>query len=250
MLLNHLNYNEVVWIGTQVSIFLKVVFDVSPGTQEGSWISVFFTNFQGKETQPLHSTYQEQRHRLPSRNSWEGRVSSRPSDTGPASSLVCSCQIMRTPFGSAFGIHEDLLLDDAKVTHVVICQGRDHIVNIRSGCRSLAVVNVHFEPELTLRSLLEVLRLITAHWPQYPCAIGMIMGDFHICEAEEGRFNVRNQTFTDGDTGKAAFFHSFSSRSRNCSANGVIRTLSRIHRAFINIPWAEARDFHCYSHVF
>ena len=35
MLFNHLNYNEVVWIGTQVSIFLKAVFDVSPGIQEG-----------------------------------------------------------------------------------------------------------------------------------------------------------------------------------------------------------------------
>ena len=41
------------------------------------------------------------------------------------------------------------------------CQGRDHIVNVRSGCRNLVVVNVHFEPELTLRSLRERLCLIT-----------------------------------------------------------------------------------------
>ena len=27
------------------------------------------------------------------------------------------------------------------------------------------------------------------------------------------------------------------------------RTLSRIDGAFINLPMAEARDFHCYSHV-
>ena len=60
---------------------------------------------------------------------------------------------------------------------VVTCQGRDHIVNIRSGCQSLVVVNVHFEPDLTLRSLRERLRLITPHWPQFPDAIGMIMGD-------------------------------------------------------------------------
>ena len=51
--------------------------------------------------------------------------------------------------------HEDLLPDEAMVTHVVTCQGRDHIVNIRSECRSLVIVNVRFEPELTLRSLRE-----------------------------------------------------------------------------------------------
>ena len=28
-----------------------------------------------------------------------------------------------------------------------------------------------------------------------------------------------------------------------------MRTLSRIDRAFFNLPVAEARDFHCYSHV-
>ena len=58
--------------------------------------------------------------------------------------------------------------DDAVVTHVVTCQGCDHI---RSGCRSLVVVNVHFEHELTLRILRERLCLITPHWPQYPDAI-------------------------------------------------------------------------------
>ena len=32
---NHLKYNEVVWIGIQLFTFLKAVFDVSPGIQEG-----------------------------------------------------------------------------------------------------------------------------------------------------------------------------------------------------------------------
>ena len=32
------------------------------------------------------------------------------------------------------------------------------------------------------------------------------------------------------------------------SVNGVIRTLSRIDRAFINLPMAETHDFHCNSH--
>ena len=85
------------------------------------------------------------------------------------------------------------------MTHMIICQGRDHIVSIQSGRQSLVIVNVHFEPELTLRRLRERLRLITPHWPSYPNAVGIILGDFIICEPEEGRFNVWNQTFTDGD---------------------------------------------------
>ena len=145
-------------------------------------------------------------------------------------------------------------LYDAVVTHVVTCQGRDHIVNIRSGCRSPVVVNVHFEPELTLRSLRERLHFITPRWPHYPDAIGVIMGDFNICEPEEGRFNVWNQTFTDGDTRKAALLHVFflafskiappDFARRDSTVEGVLRTLSRIDRAFINLTMAEGRDFH------
>ena len=37
---------------------------------------------------------------------------------------------------------------------------------------------------------------------------------------------------------------------RDSTALGIIRTLSRIDRIIINLPMAEARDFHCYSHVF
>ena len=162
--------------------------------------------------------------------------------------------------GSAICTRKDLLSDDANVTYVITCQGRDHIVNVRSGCRNLVVVNVHFELELTLISLRERLRLITPHWPQYPDAIGAIMGDLNICEPEEGRFNVWSQTFTDGDTGKAALFLSLFPSVleisqpdytwRDSFIIGVLRTLSRIDRVFINMPMAEARDFHCYSHVF
>ena len=34
------------------------------------------------------------------------------------------------------------------------------------------------------------------------------------------------------------------------TADGTVRTLCRIDRAFISLPMAEARDFHCYYHVF
>ena len=99
--------------------------------------------------------------------------------------------------------------DGAMVTHVVTCQGRGHNVNIQSGDRNLVVINVHLEPDLTLMNLRERQRLITPHWPPYSEALGVITEDFNICEPEEGRVNVWNQTFTDGNVGKAALFHSF-----------------------------------------
>ena len=68
-----------------------------------------------------------------------------------------------------------------------------------------------------------------------------------------------NQTFTDGDLGKIAVFHSFflyvlevvqsDYTRRDATAHGIIRTLSRIDRIFINLRMAEARDFHCSFHV-
>ena len=78
------------------------------------------------------------------------------------------------------------------------------------------------------------------------------------CDPEEGRFNVWNQSFTEGDAGKTAVFHSFfpcvlevaqsDYTRRDSTALGVILTLPRIDRIFIHLPMAEARDFHCSSH--
>ena len=85
------------------------------------------------------------------------------------------------------------------------------------------------------------------------------MGDFNICEPEERRFNVWNQTFTDGGTERPPCFIPFFPHvleiaqpdytRRHSSVVGIMRTLSRIDRIFINLPTAEAREFHCYSHV-
>ena len=96
--------------------------------------------------------------------------------------------------GSAICIHRDTLPEEAIVTYLVTCQGRDHLVNIQSGRHNLVIVNVHFEPELTLRQLRCRLRLIHPHWPAYPSGVSIIYGDFNICDPEEGRFNVWNQT--------------------------------------------------------
>ena len=69
-----------------------------------------------------------------------------------------------------------------------------------------------------------------------------------------------SQTFTDGDTGKTALFHSLFPHvleiaqadytRKDSTTIGITRTLSRIDRVFINLPLVEARDFHCYSRVF
>ena len=116
-------------------------------------------------------------------------------------------------------------------------------MNIQSGRHNLVFINVHFEPELTLRQLRGRLSLIQAHWPTYPSGVGTILGDFNICDPEEeGRFNVWNQSFTDGDPGQTAVFHSFfphvlevaqsDHTRRDSTALEIIRTLSRIDRIF------------------
>ena len=125
-------------------------------------------------------------------------------------------------------------------------------MNIRSRCRNPVIGNVHFEPELTPRSLRERLRLVIPQWPPYPEAVGVIVGDFNICEPEEGRFNVWNQSFTDVVAGKAALFHSSFPHvlriaqpdftRRDSTTDGTIRTLFRIDGAFINLPMAEAHE--------
>ena len=137
--------------------------------------------------------------------------------------------------GSIICIHESLLPDGGIVTHMITCQGRDHMVTLHSGGSVLVVVNVHFE-----------------QWPCYPGALGVITGDFNNCEPEEGRFNVWNQTFIDGDAVKTALFGSFFAHvlefaqsdftRKDSTDGGTIRTLSRIDRAFINLSMAEARD--------
>ena len=47
----------------------------------------------------------------------------------------------------------DLLPEEAIVSHLITCAGRDHIVKIQSGRQSLVIVNVHFELELTFETI-------------------------------------------------------------------------------------------------
>ena len=109
----------------------------------------------------------------------------------------------------------------------------------------------NFEPELTLRQLRRRLHFIHPHWPAHPSGVGIIWRDFNICDPEGGRFDVWNQTFTDGDPRKTAVFHSFFPHvlevaqsgytRRDSTALGVRRTLSRIDRIFSIYPWLSTR---------
>ena len=67
---------------------------------------------------------------------------------------------------------------------------------------TIFLVNVHFESELTSRQERGRLRLTHPHWPAYSNGVGIILCDVNICDPEEGRFIVWNQTFTDGDPAK------------------------------------------------
>ena len=147
--------------------------------------------------------------------------------------------------GSAICIHKNLFPGGAVISHVITCQGRDHIVSIHSGDSILVIVDVHFEPDLTLRSLRERLRLIFPHRPCNPGAFGVMAGDFNFCEPEQGRFNVWNQTFTDGDAGllfSCFFSHVFELAQldftrKDVTVNGVIRTCPELTGYLLIFLW-------------
>ena len=134
MLFNRLKYNEVVWIGTRVPIFLKAVFDLSFGIREGLLGLRSLHNFAGKGNITISFD-------LP-----RTTTSSVFKKFMGKDEFLQATQVLAPRFrlfgtfipnnanagGSAMCIHKDLLLDEAMVTHVVTCQGRDHIVSVRS----------------------------------------------------------------------------------------------------------------------
>ena len=82
---------------------------------------------------------------------------------------------------------------------------------------------------------------------------GVLLGDFNVCDPE-GRFNVWNQTVTDGDPWKIAVFHSFfytSLRLLNLIPRGGSPQPLGSYALFQGlIVFDQGRDFQCCSHVF
>ena len=69
---NHLKYNEVVWIGTRVSIFLMAVFCVLPGILDVLLDLRLLHKFPENRSIFFQTIYRKQQHHLPSRSAWEG----------------------------------------------------------------------------------------------------------------------------------------------------------------------------------
>ena len=157
--------------------------------------------------------------------------------------------------GSAICIHRDLLPEEAIVTHLVTCQGRDHLVNIQSGRHNLVIVNVHFEPELTLRQLRGRLRLIHPHWPAYPNGVGIIwVTSTSLIQKDDLMSGTRHSpTATQERLPCSTLSFHTSLRLRNLiTREGTPPPLGSyaLFQGLINLSKAEARYFHCYSHVF
>ena len=221
MLFNHLRYSMVLQVGIPVATSPMEVCDVSSGTL-GVSLGRFFSSQKNRELKLKYFRKLLDNNNITCLQEGHGEdvFLQAIQVLAPRLSFFFFCIFIpgnEDAGGSAICIHKDLLPEDAIVTQMITCQGCDHIVNVQSGRKNLVIVNVHFEQELTLRRLRERLRLITPHWPSCPNAVGIILGDFNFCVLEEGRFNVWNQTVTDGDPGKTAIFHSFSSCSRDCS---------------------------------
>ena len=161
--------------------------------------------------------------------------------------------------GSVILIRKDILGPGTTIEHEEIFPGGDHLVRFRQLDCSCTVINLHYQPEGTLQELRQRLRAAAAMWPTYPDGVGFLVGDFNICDRDEGRLNSRNQAFIDGDTSRAAALLAASSRSveiaqpyftrKDDRRDGSIHTLSRIDRIFINLPTAELRDFPCHTHT-
>ena len=94
---------------------------------------------------------------------------------------------------------------------------------------------------------------------RYPEAVGIVTWDFLTFASlkREGSMFGTNPSMKE-IRAKSALFHFFSRvleiaqqnfTRRDATADGTVRTLSRIDRAFINLPMAKARDFHCFSSV-
>ena len=76
----------------------------------------------------------------------------------------------------------------------------------------------------------------------------MIIGDLTICEPEEERFNVRNQTFTEGDAGKTdlvrTFFpHALEIAQPNLTSKDTTSCFPESTERSLTCPWQKHEIF-------
>ena len=137
--------------------------------------------------------------------------------------------------------------------HEEIFLGRDHFVRIGHLDCSCTVINLHYQPESPQQELRRRLRAAAAPWPTYRDGIGFLVGDFNFRDPAEGRFNSRNQTFSDGDASRAAALFAAPLKSlshfsivRTCDVTAPSTHFPALIVLILNHPMAELRDFQCH----
>ena len=108
--------------------------------------------------------------------------------------------------GSAFCIQRGLLLEEALVTLRLLVMAAIIFSTFDLGNTVSLLSMSNLNLSLPFCSYVAV-RVSFTHWLAYPRRVGFFFGDFNICDPEEGRFNVWNQTFSNGDPGKTAVFY-------------------------------------------
>ena len=64
--------------------------------------------------------------------------------------------------------------------------GRDHLVRLQQlDCKS-TIINLHDQPDDTLKELRKRLRAAAARWPTYPDGIDFLVGDINILRSGRG----------------------------------------------------------------
>ena len=250
MLFNLLKYSSPAGKGIHVPIYLKEAFDVHRGMREVPLGST-----------ACSQTSREQKHHYVKRLADKNDVVCLQETRGKEE-FVQALQELHSHLrmfgkfipdnvnagGSAILIHKGLLPDHAVIAHETTQQERDHVIRIRTDESAPVITNVHLEPGVSMRNLRERLRRIAVHWPRHPEGFGFIIGDFNKCEPEGRRFNVMNQTFSEGNAVRTAVFRSFFPHApeiaqpivarKDASADRTLRTSSSIDRALINVPVA------------
>ena len=182
-------------------------------------------------------------HQFPPEGVWKWRVSGY-SGVGSAISTLWFLSTRQRECGRIGCLHSQKP-EEAIVQHVVTCLCRDSLVNIRSGRHDLNCQRPS-RASTCLSAIRGRLRLIHPHWHAYPTGVGIVLGDFNICDPDEGRFHAWNQTFTDGDQGKTAGFHCFLSiRPWDCS--------TWLHEEGLHSPWDHThsiKDWSYYGSIF
>ena len=135
--------------------------------ERASWLHCFLATFQEIEAYSPHTVGQERRPHLSPRNMGRMIFCKRVMYFFQFRLFVAFTLNNANAGVSVIFIRKHLLPDESIVNHVTTCQGRDHIVTIRSGGSVMVIVNVHFEPDLISRDLRERLRHISLHWPRY-----------------------------------------------------------------------------------